>query len=438
MNKRLSILAAVLLLAACSPRLTKVAETFAQEYMAPPEAPCMPRTLGFPDRYTLDGVVVLSRHNIRSPLSGPGSVLSRITSHEWFDWSSEPGELSLRGGALELEMGQYFGRWLEVWGLFPKDAVPEEGTVRFYANSIQRTRATARAFAAGMFPMADIPVEQHTPLGTMDPVFNPQITRITDSFLTKAYAEIEAMGGTDGPLKEKYALLEKVLDIASSPAARNDTTSFGQFPSTVSFELGKEPMMAGGLKMACSASDALTLQYYEEPDEVKAGFGHALTRQEWTDISSVKDWYQDVLFATPSIAVNVAHPMLQELLSELRAPGRKFSFLCGHDSNIGSVLAALRVVPYEARLAIETKTPIGGKVVICKWRGRDGKMYADLWLLYASADQLRELTLLTPGSRPPVSLRLELQGLTPNADGLYPLDAVERRFTEAIDAYDQL
>ena len=437
MNKRLSILAAVLLLAACSPRYTKVAETVAQQYTAPPEAPCMPRAEGFGDRYTLDGVVVLSRHNIRSPLSGPGSVLSRITSHEWFDWSSQPGELSLRGGTLEIEMGQAFGRWLEAWDLFPKDAVPEEGTVRFYANSIQRTRATARAFAAGVFPMADIVVEQHTPLGTMDPVFNPQITRITDSFLTKAYAEIEAMGGTDGPLKEKYALLEKVLDMTSSPAARNDTTSFGQFPSTVSFELGKEPMMNGGLKMACSASDALTLQYYEEPDELKAGFRHALTRQEWTDISSVKDWYQDVLFAVPSVAVNVAHPMLKELLSELRAPGRKFSFLCGHDSNIGSVLAALRVVPYQARLAIEAKTPIGGKVVIWKWRGKDGRMYADIWLLYASADQLRNLTLLGP-EHPPVSLRLELQGLTPNADGLYPLDAVERRFTEAIDAYDQL
>ena len=195
--------------------------------------------------------------------------------------------------------------------------------------------------------------------------------------------------------------------------------------------------MAGGLKMACSASDALTLQYYEEPDAVKAGFGHALTRQEWTDISSVKDWYQDVLFATPSVAVNEAHPMLQELLSELRAPGRKFSFLCGHDSNIGSVLSALRVAPYQARLAIETKTPIGGKVVLCKWRGRDGKRYADLWLVYASADQLRELTLLGP-ERPPVSLRLELEGLTPDADGLYLLEAVEQRFTEAIDAYDQL
>ena len=430
MRKRLYILAAALLLTACSPRL-------APGSAAPESAAFIARPAGFSDRYALEEMVILSRHNIRSPLSGPGSLLSRISPHDWFEWSSDPGELSLRGGALEVEMGQFFREWLIGEGFIVKSAVPEEGTVRFYANSIQRTRATARAFAAGMFPMADIDVEQHTPLGTMDPVFHPQITKVTDNFLAKAYAEIEAMGGTDAPVRAKYPLLEKVLDMKVSPAARNDTTSFAQFPSIVRFEVNKEPAMSGGLKMACSASDALTLQYYEEPDEVKAGFGHKLTRQEWADVSSVKDWYQDVLFAAPSVAVNVAHPMLQELLSELRTPGRKFAFLCGHDSNIGSVLAALDVEPYNAVGAIETKTPIGGKILFQKYRGKDGRAYADVWLVYASADQLREVTILSP-ENPPMALRLSLKGLAPNADGLYLLSDLERRFTDAIDTYDQL
>ena len=428
MMKRLSILAAALLLAACSSRL-------APEIAAPDSAGFLPRPAGFSERYAREEMVVLSRHNIRSPLSGPGSVLDRITPHTWFDWSSDPGELSLRGGALELEMGQFFREWLLGEGFFEKDAVPTGDAVRFYANSIQRTHATARAFAAGMFPMADIPVEQHAPLGTRDPVFQSLITRLSDGFLAKAYAEIEAMGGTDGPVKAKYPLLEKVLDIKASPAARNDTTSFGQFPSSIRFEVGKEPVMIGGLKMACSASDALTLQYYEEPDVVKAGFGHKLSEKEWTEVSSVKDWYQDVLFTAPSVAANVAHPMLQELLAELRQPGRKFAFLCGHDSNLGAVLAALDAKPYKAVGAIESKTPIGGKILFQKYRGPDGRQYADIWLVYASADQLRNLSVLSP-QRPPMSLPLQLNGLTPNADGLYLLSEVEQRFSEAIDLYE--
>ena len=427
--KRLIIIVAGLLAAvSCSPRLQPAAGTEqTASFMARPD--------GFRERYALEEMVVMSRHNIRSPLSGPGSVLSRITPHEWFPWTSSPGELSLRGGALEVEMGQFFREWLIAEGMFEKNAVPAAGTVRFYANSIQRTRATARCFAAGMFPMADIAVEQHTPLGTMDPVFHPQITKVSDAFLSKAYAEMAAMGGPDAPLKEKYALLEQVLDIKASPAARNDTTSFSQFPSSVRFEVNKEPIMTGGLKMACSASDALTLQYYEEPDVLKAGFGHALTPAQWAAVSGVKDWYQDMLFSVPIVAVNVAHPLLRELLDELRKPGRKFAFLCGHDSNIGSLLAALRAEPYDAPAAIETKTPIGGKILFQKYRGKDGRLYADLWLVYASAEQLRGVTVLGP-NQPPMSCPLRLKELKANADGLYRLEDLERRFTEAIDQYE--
>ena len=427
MSRRSLFLAVILLAGACSPRL-------APGNAAPEGAAFMPRPAGFADRYALEEMVVLSRHNIRSPLSGPGSVLSRITSHAWYDWTSEPGELSLRGGALEMEMGQFFREWLIREGFIEKNAVPDADQVRFYANSIQRTRATACAFAAGMFPMADIDIEQHTPLGTMDPVFNPQITKVSDGFLAKAYAEIEAMGGTDGPLKEKYALLEKVLDMKSAPAAKNDTTAFGQFPSSVRFELGKEPMMTGGLKMACSASDALTLQYYEEPDALKAGFGHNLSEKDWADVSAVKDWYQELLFATPSVAVNVAYPMLKEILDELQRSWRKFAFLCGHDSNIGSVLAALGVEPYNAPGAIESKTPIGGKILFQKFRGQDGRLYADIWLVYASADQLREMSILSL-QNPPRAIQLHLKGLTPNADGLYLFTDVQHRFGDAFNLY---
>ena len=51
-----------------------------------------------PDEYTLEEVVVLSRHNIRAPLSTQGSALDIATPHEWTKWSSNASELSLRGG----------------------------------------------------------------------------------------------------------------------------------------------------------------------------------------------------------------------------------------------------------------------------------------------------------------------------------------------------
>ena len=65
------------------------------------------------DGYTLDRVVVLSRHNIRSPLIGKNQGAGKLTPHEWFAWTSPTSQLSVRGGVLETCMGQYFRIWLE-------------------------------------------------------------------------------------------------------------------------------------------------------------------------------------------------------------------------------------------------------------------------------------------------------------------------------------
>ena len=75
--------------------------------------------------YTLDRVVVLSRHNIRSPFTNDDSLLADITSHTWFKWTSRSSELSLKGAILETELGQYFRQWLEDAGLFPENWQPD-------------------------------------------------------------------------------------------------------------------------------------------------------------------------------------------------------------------------------------------------------------------------------------------------------------------------
>ena len=75
------------------------------------------RSEAFKQQYRLTEVVVLSRHNIRSPLSTNGSALGRLTPHQWTQWSSAASELTQRGGVLETMMGQYFRKWLVSEGL---------------------------------------------------------------------------------------------------------------------------------------------------------------------------------------------------------------------------------------------------------------------------------------------------------------------------------
>lgn len=403
------------------------------------ELPRVERSATFHERYSLERVVVLSRHNIRSPLSTNGSALAKLTPHEWFNWTSAPSELSLRGGVLETIMGQYFRKWLESEQLISENYIPKAGEIRFYANSMQRTIATAQYFSSGMLPVANVQIEHKYLPSRMDAVFTPQITHLDDTFEKTARTEIENMGGTGGlsalckTLLPAYAVLEKTLDFEKSAYAReNDFYHFLYDDTEIILKENNEPGMKGSLKTATSASDALVLQYYEEPDEKKAAFGHTLSERDWELIASIKDVYGDVLFTAPSVAKQAAGPLVSVIKEELTTRGRKFSFLCGHDSNIASVLAALKTETYDLPCAIEKKTPIGSKVVISVWKDKTGAEFADLTLVYQTVSQLRSCELLTL-ENPPAVYALSLTGLSKNTDALYPLSDVIQRCEEVME-----
>lgn len=393
---------------------------------------------GFQKNYTLDQMVILSRHNIRSPLVSKNSVLTRLTnsSYSWFPWDGKPSNLTPKGERLEGKMGTFFKEWLEKKG-FVSQYTADKSSFRFYANAKHRCQVTAKSFANALLPGSEPTVEMKVEFDTMDPVFTPQITKISDAFVNNAQKEIwDKFGDLNDGIAKQYELTERVIDIANAPAYP-DTFSFRQFPSAVSFKINAEPSMSGGLKMACTVSDALSLQYYEEPDEKKAAFGNDLTFDDWVNISAIKEWYGDILFTAPSVSVNVAHPLLQLLLDEMQNDKRTFTFLCGHDSNVGSVLASLEAEEADLPGSIEKRTPIGCKLIFEKFKGKDGVMYADVLLVYATAAQLRAESDLSYDN-PPAGVKIKLKGLQENADGLYSLSDLEQRFTKAIKAYDAL
>lgn len=402
------------------------------------------RSEAFKGKYKLKEVVILSRHNIRSPLSTNGSALSKMTPHEWTNWSSAASELTLRGGVLETEMGQFFRKWTIETGLFKDNYVPTIDEVNVYANSMQRCIATAQYFSGGFMPVANLRVNHRYVPSKMDPIFFPRLTKSTEAFRTEAMKQINAMGGKEGlvginkSLKESYDLIAKVLDMKQSEYyKKGEIKDFVNNDTQITLELNQEPGMKGSLKNANSASDAFILQYYEEPDGMKAAFGHKLTTEDWTKIAKVKDVYGDVLFTAPIVAVNVAHPLLQYMYDELNDKDRKFTFLCGHDSNIASVDAALGVEEYSLPNSIEKKTPIGSKLVLEKWVDAAGKAYVAVNLVYQSTDQLKQMSLLDLQHAPQV-FSLKLKGLNQNTDGLYTFEDVNARFLQAIRAYDDI
>ncbi|WP_305306912.1 histidine-type phosphatase [Paramuribaculum intestinale] len=406
------------------------------------------RSPEFKQKYQLKEAVVLSRHNIRSPLSDSKSDLGRMTPHQWTVWSAPKSELTLRGGAVETRMGQYFRKWAEDAGLFPENHQPSADDVNVQANSMQRCIATAQYFTSGFMPVGGVEVNHRYVPSKMDPLFNPQLTKVSPEFVAIAMKQIAEQGGKNGirgiseQLRPDYELIIDVLDVDKSPMTKDNDPklkALDNYDTEFVFEQFREPGLKSGsaLKTLNGASDAFILQYYEEPDTLKAAFGHKLTRADWERLAHIKDVYQDALFTAPIVAVNVARPLIQYMYDELRSPDRRFTFLVGHDSNLSSVATALGVEPYELPAAIEKKTPIGSKIVVEKFEGKDGKTYADINIVYPTLEQLRNLQLITLDN-PPMVYPLSLEGLERNADGLYLLSDVESRFEQALRAYDAI
>ncbi|MER2235212.1 MAG: histidine-type phosphatase, partial [Candidatus Limivicinus sp.] len=396
------------------------------------------------DGYTLEQVVILSRHNLRAPLSSNGSVPEELTPHSWINWTANSSELTMKGGVEETGMGEYFRKWLDQEGLIPENSIPEENEVRFCARDKQRCRATARYFAAGLFPLADIEVEHPGDAHNTQDFMKPVVHFYSDAYAADAAAEVAAMGGDagfaglDDEMRDAIRLVMDTVDMQDSEVYQSG--KYGDLltdSSGYKTEADKEPDITGPIKIANQVADALLLQYYEEPDAVRAAFGHELTEEDWAAIGGFMSDSLVMRHGARLPAINITHPLLQELESELKNETRKLTFFCAHDVTVIGTLSALGVEPYSLPGSIETKTPIGVKLMFERWRDADGQAWYRVSLVYRSTDQIRSGELLTLDN-PPMKYDLRFEGVETNADGLIAESDLFALFDQVSDTYEEL
>ena len=172
-----------------------------------------------PEGYQLEQVLIMSRHNLRAPLANNGSVLEQSTPKQWPEWEVPGGQLTTKGGVLEVYMGHYMREWLAQQGMIKTGECPPADTVYAYANSLQRTVATAQFFITGAFPGCDVPVHHQEKMGTMDPTFNPVITDDSAAFSQKAVQAMEKER-SQMQLDDSYQLLAQMTDYKDSPSCK--------------------------------------------------------------------------------------------------------------------------------------------------------------------------------------------------------------------------
>jgi glucose-1-phosphatase len=389
------------------------------------------------DDYQLEQVLMMSRHNLRAPLADNGSVLAQSTKKAWPKWDVPGGQLTTKGGVLEVYMGRYTREWLAQQGLIGDGECPGSDDVYAYANSLQRTVATAQFFITGAFPGCDIQVSHQDEMGAMDPVFNPVITDSSEGFNKQALTGMNS-AGEKLALKPAFQRLEKIIDYKSSAACDGkkqcDLSSDNQNKFTA--ENGKEPNVSGPLKVGNSLVDAFTLQYYEGMPLDQVAWGQIKTPEQWKELSAIKNGYQDTLFTTPEVARDVAAPLVDYIRSMLvdedKASAPKVTLMVGHDSNIASLLTALDFKAYTLPEQNE-RTPIGGMIQFQRWHDKkNNRELVKVEYVYQSTDQLRNATPLSLDT-PPKRVTLQMNGCQTDANGFCPWDQFTQVLNKAIE-----
>lgn len=368
--------------------------------------------------YQLRQVILVSRHNLRTPLMREHTFLPDDKPVP--QWNEAVGELTTKGGVLEVYMGHYLRQWLAQQGLTPAAGCPAPDSVFAYANAIQRTRATARFFLDGAWPGCELPVHHNKTLDKMDPVFNPIITDGSADFRQRALAAMENVRRS-ASLDDSYHLLARIIDYRrSADCLQRQQCDLTRAQDVLTAQVNDEPHVKGPLSIGNALTDAFVLQYYEGMPLKAVAWGAIRDEKDWRALLALKNHYQDTLFSAPLIARNtvrsLATYMDDHFIEPAAQPAPAIALLVGHDSNLTALLAALEAEPYQLPGQLE-KTPIGGVLLFQRWY--DPQRQQDrlkVEYVYQTMQQLRDATPLSLQT-PPQRVTLRLKGCPADAQG---------------------
>ncbi|OCG06622.1 hypothetical protein A9G13_10175 [Gilliamella sp. wkB178] len=378
------------------------------------------------NNYQLNKVVIFSRHGIRTPLLNTLEFLNQATPSTWPTWDHPFGYLTTRGGTLESYFGHYFSLWLEKHNI----KLPADNSQLFvYANSLQRTVATAQFFITGAYAGQDIVVQHKYPIEKMDPIFDPSLRNDANEFKQQVLTDFDKADEAEliyKNLAPSFDLLADILDYKHSELYAKYQCKLADIPYELHFKKNEEPALLGPLAIGASATDAFLLQYYSAFPKEQIAWGKINSLKQWQQIINIRNQYINLLCQTKTLAKHASALLINMISNLMQRDHNQVNLLVGHDSNIASLLSTLNFKNYQLPEQFET-TPIGGKVVFQRFLHRtSGQYFFKAEYVYQSFTQLH-LGQAIDFNNPPKHFQLELENAITNSDGFYNWHDFEKR-----------
>lgn len=351
-------------------------------------------------------VVALSRHGVRSPI-GDTDLLNKYSAAPWPKWDVPPSYLTPHG----YQLMKLFGAWDRInfagQGLFAASGCGDAAHVSILADTDQRTIATGKALAEGLFPGCVLPV-QAKPEGTPDPLYR-SVDKMHSNDAELATAAVTGrIGGDPKNLTEAFrpqlAALDNVL-AGCGHAAPSDVKRVSIFDVPVSSGY------SGPIRVASTMVENILLEYTTGMSDANTGWG-CVDGKTLRALMQLDTAAWDYGSRTPTLARMHASNLLDHIQRSLEQsvtgkpvagalskPDDRLLIVVGHDSNIVAIAGALGV-----NWIIDGRvddTPPGGALLFEVWQPRDGgSPFVRLEYTAQTLEQMRQSQTLTPANPP--------------------------------------
>lgn len=373
------------------------------------------------DNTELKQVIVFGRHSVRSPLE-PNSILDTFSAQPFPEFSVAPGYLTGNGATLETILGGYYRLWFTKEGLLIGNDSADASLVYFRANVIERTIASAQAFAAGMLPAATVSVAHYGPTDS-DPLFDPVgagIARMNQQMAIDAVAG--RFGDNPQALAAAYApelaltrsvLFNYPLNETPAPPTPNGKTDVTAIPFT--FAPGGQSgwtVDPGGLGTVLLAVDPFVMEYAEGLPASDVGWGQ-LSAGGVSQILRLYSLGLDLPCRTPyldrvqssNLASHVVRSMVQAatgnaMAGSLGTPSTKMIVLIASDAQIVGLAGLFDLDWLLPGYQPNYCAPGGAMVLELRQSQTTGEYIVRAFYVAQTLDQLRNRTPLTLNAPP--------------------------------------
>ena len=383
----------------------------------------------------LQKVVIVSRHGVHTPdMSAP--ELANWARQPWPAWNQPTGDLTARGAQLATLLGRYYRQYLGEQGGLTAAGCPGRESVYVYADTLQRTKATAQALLDGFGGGCGLTYRTKAD-GGLDSLFHPVeagVCKIDPMVAQMRLLERTAgdLNRTTRDLKPSYDTLQTILECCA-PAlctafGRGERCKLPDLPTAISPQPdGKGVELIGALAIASATSELLLLEYADGKPPTDVAWGRASNAQMLQTWRLHTEAY-DLMQRTPYLARKMGSALLSRAAAAVTSARQlgfgapdpavreaKFVAYVGHDTNIWNLAGMLDVTWLQPGWQ-RNQTPPGGALMFEVRETADKKLRVYTSYVAQSPEQLRNATPLTL-EVPPARTPLRLPGCSTAAAG---------------------